>query len=112
MDIIESNGEMNILQHNINIMMTFDDVEEVSRMYRDVCQRLAIIYAENIGRINNTEKTKVTLDVIRCKNCNKWNNTNHVCGEFITNQKLQDGGKAVFITDPDDFCSYAVKKEQ
>ena len=51
------------------------------------------------------------VEVVRCKNCKKWNNTSHVCGEFVANQKLQGGGKVVFITAPDDFCSYGIRKE-
>lgn len=50
------------------------------------------------------------VEVVRCKDCKKWN-TRHVCGEFIANQKLQGGGRSVFITEPEDFCSYGVRKE-
>ena len=50
------------------------------------------------------------VEVVRCKNCKKWN-VNHICNEFIANQKLQNGGRAVFITEPDDFCSFGIRKE-
>lgn len=56
-------------------------------------------------------ETVDAVEVVRCNDCRKWNNTSHVCGEFTVNQKLQGGGKAVFITEPDDFCSYGIRKE-
>lgn len=55
--------------------------------------------------------TADVVEVVRCKDCKRWN-TSHVCGEFIANQKLQGGGRAVFITEPDDFCSYGTPKER
>lgn len=56
--------------------------------------------------------TANVIEVIRCKDCKKWNNTSHVCGEFIANQKLQNGGRVVFITEPNDFCSYGERRKE
>lgn len=70
------------------------------------------MYTKEILSAIDEIETADAVEVVRCKNCKKWNNTSHICGEFITNQKLQGGGKVVFITEPDDFCSYGIRKEQ
>ena len=70
------------------------------------------MFTEEILTVINKIETVNAVEVVRCNDCRKWNSTSHTCGEFITNQKLQGGGKVVFITEPDDFCSYGIRKEQ
>lgn len=64
----------------------------------------------NIKTVLDLQPTVDVVEVVRCKDCKKWN-ANHICNEFIANQKLQGGGRAVFITEPDDFCSFGIRKE-
>ena len=92
------------------------DVMKICQQYSQQC-----FYSNNVrGQfiVETIEDAVINIptvdavEVIRCKNCKKWNSTSRTCGEFIANEKLQGGGKAVFITEPDDFCSFGIRKEQ
>ena len=50
------------------------------------------------------------VEVVRCKDCSKWMPEFGGCKEFTT-ERLPTGGKKVFVTKPDDFCSYGERKE-
>lgn len=77
------------------------DVMKICQQYSQQCFKDNDIKGQFVAETIEDEVIKIptanAVEVVRCKNCNKWNNTSHVCGEFITNQKIQGGGKALYV---------------
>lgn len=50
------------------------------------------------------------VEVVRCKECKKWNKIIGTCEEFTSN-RLPGGGRITFITRETDYCSYGERKD-
>lgn len=91
------------------------DVMKICQQYSQQCFKDNDVKGQFVAETIEDEVIKIptanAVEVVRCNDCRKWNSTSHICSEFIANQKLQYGGKVVFITEPDDFCSYGIRKE-
>lgn len=61
---------------------------------------------EEIARMPTVD----AVEVVRCKNCKKWNEKTGVCEEF-TSHRLPSGGRVAFITRENDFCSYGERRD-
>lgn len=64
-----------------------------------------IAYKEEIERIPAVD----AVEVVRCKNCKKWDPKTETCEEF-TSQRLPIGGRVAFLTRETDFCSYGERR--
>lgn len=58
MSLQELRNEIDMLQGNVNRMMVPDDAKEIDEMYSHANRRLAIIHAENAGRVHREEENK------------------------------------------------------
>lgn len=50
------------------------------------------------------------VEVVRCKDCKKWNKQTGACAEF-TSHRLPTGGRIAFMTREVDFCSHGERRD-
>lgn len=69
------------------------------------------LFKEDILAAIAKQPTVDAVEVVRCKECGKWDKATGCCSEF-TSTRLPTGGRIAFVTGEDDFCSYGERKSR
>lgn len=64
---------------------------------------------EEIVALIKRQHTADAVEVVRCKDCGKWDAKTGSCDEF-TSHRLPTGGRIAFLTRESDFCSYGERR--
>ena len=62
-----------------------------------------------VVRTIQTRPTVDAVEVVRCKDCKKWDPKTGACEEFTTH-RFPEGGRVAFLTRETDFCSYGERR--
>ncbi len=63
---------------------------------------------EQVRKAIEQTPTADVVEVVRCKDCEKWNEKSGLCSRYSHNV---ENVKLLQYTRPTDFCSYGVRKE-
>lgn len=87
-----------------------ENIEYINResLIRHLKQFAPESYSELINQLILKEPTADVAAVVLCKDCKKWSE-HGFCEEFM--RKLPTGGRIVFKTNENDYCSYGVRKD-
>lgn len=109
-NLIDVDAVIRKLERELEIIPTISLVKDPFGTVFDtpLDRRIRRLVSALIRDVINYLKRQPTVDaveVVRCKDCKKWDPKTRTCEEFTTH-RFPAGGRVAFLTQETDFCSY------